>query len=84
MKKTDPNNSSKKSISNLEDQSINADKVQGGLKVASNEIVAKREGFRTHEDINETKPLVSGSDSEILPNRAAPSGRKYRLTKASK
>ena len=45
MKKKDQDNSPKKSISNLEDQSINADKVQGGLKISYERQIRERDGF---------------------------------------
>lgn len=45
MKKNDQNNSPKKSISNLEDQGIDAKKVQGGLKISYERQIRERDGF---------------------------------------
>lgn len=82
-------NQNKKSISNLEDQSINADKIQGGLKIRHEAITDKREGFATHDNMNES---ISGESSDSLPGQnimpsgsgAKPRRPGHKITKASK
>ena len=88
MKKKDQRNQPKKSISNLEDQSINADKVQGGLKIRYENITAKRDSFATHDNLDES---TSGPSSDSLSgvnvvpsSEAKPRHPGYKISKTSK
>jgi hypothetical protein len=59
MKPKGQDSKEKKSISNLEEQRINADNVQGGLKISYEELIREHDGFtatRTDEETLGRKP----------------------------
>ncbi len=55
MKSNDPQKKSDKSITNLENQKVNTEKVQGGLKISYDHLVKERKGFAEETRYNEEK-----------------------------